>query len=750
MATKDLIMASTKRKSDASTSASAKKARPALDAAADSVRSILTDPTDFPVPQSEDAVRRLFLTLAQYARSLEEQVEASKPKERSTQELNAAAVKLRAAARSGIRKQMTWKPSCKTGTAKWAYDGVCADPAVFGAFLGLDGPPTFKTKKIPRDEFVNLIGDLSVAIRYDTLRVTSNDVNIRWNATDGTFKCSGSYGKNGGKASSISTNDHPRSMSEPQTAAAPAAPATGQQEQSTLKKFLGIAQQLFFMWAITNLATKFFTKPSTKQPPVSTKSGDPNAAPVDPWLLPPAQAIPAWDLGQKLDMHVHLSTSPHGQVFNTPIWQKQQDKDLPKFIWTNLTFGDFNVAHKADFDIKFPKSVLNNGSLWMDVFLTKDGGSPDPHNAAFSSENTHHVRKLLTPYLPRLKVRKEHKLLGSAEGPETGEEPEENITLALVSDGAKIPYGTLAPAISEFVHLLPDKRDETGTQGFYMPIVFSNEFWHLREHYVELNSTTPILPIQIVFQPMSYLKFQMFAAMTSGFKEAAKQQGGSAGAELDELKRMLIETNPWFLALTAVVSLLHVLFEMLAFKSDVSHWRQKKEMVGVSIIILLYLIDNNENTSWMILFGSGTGVLIEAWKVAKAVDISIIPAPAGSLIPYKLVIKDKHVLSEDEKKTQEYDKLAFRYVSYVAIPLLAAYTGYSLLYNTHRGWYSFVISTLTSFVYMFGFAQLVPQLIINYKLKRWIYRVDPKRINEYGQVMAENVAAIDGETKKNK
>lgn len=24
-------------------------------------------------------------------------------------------------------------------------------------------------------------------------------------------------------------------------------------------------------------------------------------------------------------------------------------------------------------------------------------------------------------------------------------------------------------------------------------------------------------------------------------------------------------------------------FEMLAFKSDVSHWREKKEMVGVSV-----------------------------------------------------------------------------------------------------------------------------------------------------------------------
>jgi hypothetical protein len=64
---------------------------------------------------------------------------------------------------------------------------------------------------------------------------------------------------------------------------------------------------------------------------------------------------------------------------------------------------------------------------------------------------------------------------------------------------------------------------------------------------------------------------------------------------------------------------------------------------------------------------------------------------------------DKHVLSEDEKKTQEYDALAFRYVSYGAIPCLAGYTIYSLIYESHRGWYSFVITTLTSFVYMFGF-----------------------------------------------
>lgn len=102
-------------------------------------------------------------------------------------------------------------------------------------------------------------------------------------------------------------------------------------------------------------------------------------------------------------------------------------------------------------------------------------------------------------------------------------------------------------------------RDETGAKGQYKPILFPNEFWHLRSHYVEVNSTTTTLPVTFTFQPMSYMKFQLFASMTQGFKEAAKQQGGAGNAEIDEIKRMLLETNPWFLGLTAFVSVLHML-----------------------------------------------------------------------------------------------------------------------------------------------------------------------------------------------
>ena len=110
------------------------------------------------------------------------------------------------------------------------------------------------------------------------------------------------------------------------------------------------------------------------------------------------------------------------------------------------------------------------------------------------------------------------------------------------------------------VSLVPDMRDASGKRGYYKPIIFPNEFWHLRSHYIEINETTPSLPLQITFQPMSWMKFQLFASMTHGFKEAAKQQGKASGAELDEIKRMLLETNPWFLGLTGLVSVLHIMY----------------------------------------------------------------------------------------------------------------------------------------------------------------------------------------------
>ena len=39
------------------------------------------------------------------------------------------------------------------------------------------------------------------------------------------------------------------------------------------------------------------------------------------------------------------------------------------------------------------------------------------------------------------------------------------------------------------------------------------------------------------------------------------------------------------------------------------------------------------------------------------------------------------------------------------------------MYLEHRGWYSFLVTTLVGAVYAFGFLAMLPQLFINYKLK---------------------------------
>jgi hypothetical protein len=119
----------------------------------------------------------------------------------------------------------------------------------------------------------------------------------------------------------------------------------------------------------------------------------------------------------------------------------------------------------------------------------------------------------------------------------------------------------------------------------------------------------------------------------------------------------------------------------------------------------------------MILFSQGMGIFIELWKITTVVNVRIRPAAPNSLIPYRIAFEDKQVLSETEEKTKEYDAVAFKYLYMIAVPLLFAYAGYSLKYETHKSWYSFIIATLVGSVYAYGFLMMVPSLYINYRLK---------------------------------
>lgn len=98
------------------------------------------------------------------------------------------------------------------------------------------------------------------------------------------------------------------------------------------------------------------------------------------------------------------------------------------------------------------------------------------------------------------------------------------------------------------------------------------DFWLLKEHMNPLNETVSRVPLRIDVQPLSMMKMQIFASLEHSFKEAAAK--GQPTGEMDEVKRMFTETSPWLLGTTVIVSILHMIFEFVAFSSDVSHWRK--------------------------------------------------------------------------------------------------------------------------------------------------------------------------------
>lgn len=318
---------------------------------------------------------------------------------------------------------------------------------------------------------------------------------------------------------------------------------------------------------------------------------------------------------------------------------------------------------------------------------------------------------------------------------------------------------------------------------------------------IVLNETVTELPLRIDLHNMPNWKFYALAAVEMNAKESARQAalgnpvpGAGDGSEIEMIKEILIDTNPILLAITAAVTVAHLILETLAFGSDIAHYRKKKDNVGISVrsilanvfmqtVIFLYLLDNSQNTSWMIMGSQVVGIFIELWKVTTVVDVRFRPSPPGSFLPFQVVFEDKHKLSETEEKTKEYDEIAFKYMYMLAVPLLIAYGTYSLVYDSHKSWYSFVITTLVGSVYTYGFLMMIPSLYINYRLKsvahmpakammykffntfiddlfaftikmpllhrlatfrddviffiyiyqRWAYRIDYTRVNEFGQ-----------------
>ncbi|XP_031770715.2 putative lipid scramblase CLPTM1 [Galleria mellonella] len=553
-------------------------------------------------------------------------------------------------------------------------------------------------------------------------------------------------------------------------------------QPTKLESFFAITKSLIIRALVVYFITSMFRQPSAPKTDVSNPTGTPR--------IP---AINMFNNGTLLDMYCYVSEKEF--VGNL------QAENL---IWkhTGLVYGDWNGGPNGDGTYTYTTnivpsiSVQNNGSMYLHVFVVPSGKSPDPedkHN--YAGPFVTYGKKMLNKY-KKLRYLKTHNLLTgqtekSAEEIKKAETLKEevvshwhpNLTINVVTDQTSWMQGSVPPPLDEFIMFLPDGKQ-------YKPAVFLNDYWNMMRDYVPINKTTTNLMLQLTYQPLSLFKWQLYTAQAMRDKLSMFSALGAEeqDEEQDTVKELLLDTSPYLLALTITVSVLHSIFELLAFKNDIQFWNNRQSLEGLSVrsvffnvfqstVVLLYVLDNETNV--MVRISCFIGLMIEIWKINKVMDVKLNREDHIFGIP-KLTFTDKG--SYVESSTREYDTLAFRYLSWACFPLLIGYGIYSLLYQEHKGWYSFILNMMYGYLLTFGFIMMTPQLFINYKLKsvahlpwrmmtykflntfiddifafvikmptmyrlgcfrddivffiflyqRWIYKVDHKRVNEFG------------------
>lgn len=176
------------------------------------------------------------------------------------------------------------------------------------------------------------------------------------------------------------------------------------------------------------------------------------------------------------------------------------------------------------------------------------------------------------------------------------------------------------------------------------------------------------------------------------------------------------ERLPYF-GICVLFSLLHSLFAFLAFKHDIGFWREKRSLEGVSrtavvgnavssLIVFLFLLDSG-TTSGIVLVSCGISVGIELWKVKKVMKFKFT-------FPFKI---EMNSCSTEERKSLSLDSTGTFYIAILVSPFIVIWSVYSLLNDSYKSWYSWIIASAVKCVYAFGFVMMTPQLFINYKLK---------------------------------
>ncbi|XP_076068652.1 lipid scramblase CLPTM1L [Oratosquilla oratoria] len=443
---------------------------------------------------------------------------------------------------------------------------------------------------------------------------------------------------------------------------------------------------------------------------------------------------------------------------------------------------DYHEPQESVVHLTLPKRVRKNGTLLLHFFMTSPYVDPENWIELKSNEWTIYA---MTPFTQHVVPQPQtFSLLGEEEnskieetaGSASLDKPvshyKSQVAFSLLTELVGLPKNAMPYEIGRSLRLT--------SRGLYLPVIYVDEMSSRIRDLVKVEASSVKVNFTLKYETISYGKYRLWSQFEAAF--VTMEGLGFTAKDLDEVKGIFTDTNLYLLVGTFLVAAVHLLFDFLAFKNDISFWQGRDDMTGISsstvawrafsqIIIVLYLVD--EQTSMLVLGPAAVGAIIELWKVTKAFHVE--------MKGWQIIIGTD--LSREESSTRELDAEGIRYLRYLLYPLCFAGAVYSLLFVPHRSWYSWILTCLVNGVYAFGFLFMLPQLFINYKLKsvahlpwrafmykafntfiddlfafiitmptahrvacfrddvvfliylyqRWLYPVDKSRINEFGE-----------------
>jgi hypothetical protein len=289
------------------------------------------------------------------------------------------------------------------------------------------------------------------------------------------------------------------------------------------------------------------------------------------------------------------------------------------------------------------------------------------------------------------------------------------LDVKLIMDTAPFPRDEVPPQLRPYLRL-----DPTGKH--YVPLLAANPVRPTRESFLPLNVTiAKPLPLRVSLAPVSIGTWQLLQVMDASL--SAQQRMGATDKDTDEVVRLLSDTPLWLLGLTLVVSVVHLLFDVLAMKNDIEFWRKTQTLRGISVrslaiqlvsqaIISLYLW--SEGASLLVLLPQVGFTLLLVWKIAKSVGFAL--TTKAYIIPW-VSVDSALAATATEGLSSEYDRQAVAFMSLLFAPIIAGFACYSFVHHQYAGWMDFALSTAVSAVYTFGFVMMCPQLWLNHKLR---------------------------------